>query len=277
MAVRFSVLGSGSSGNASVLEVDGFGLLIDAGLGPRQTASRLAQVGASWESVHAAILTHTHCDHWNELTFAQFVKREVLLYCHPSHVRRLRSLSDSFCELEAAGLLRTYKADQANVVRDDVVLRPFRVTHDGGPTFGFRIEGEGDLFHPAWTLAYAADLGTWHTKTAQMLVKADLLALEFNHDVSLERASGRPFELIARVLSDEGHLSNDQAGSLLGEILRCSSPQRLKHVVQLHLSRQCNRPHLAQRAAEKALQPRKCAARVHTSDQQLPLTISIRS
>lgn len=276
MAVRFSVLGSGSSGNTSVLAVDDFGLLIDAGLGPRQTGTRLESVGTSWDRVHAAILTHTHADHWNELTFAQFVKREIVFYCHSSHARRLRYLSASFREMETAGLVRHYGTGRVTIVRDEIVLCPFRVTHDGGPTFGFRIECEGDLFHPAWTLGYAADLGTWHNETARMLAKSDVLALEFNHDVSLERASGRPFSLIARVLGDEGHLSNEQAGSLLGEILRTSSPQRLKHVVQLHLSRQCNRPQLAQHAAARALEPRRCEARVHTAHQQLPLTVSIR-
>jgi glyoxylase-like metal-dependent hydrolase (beta-lactamase superfamily II) len=62
MPLRFTVLASGSGGNASLLEADGFGLLLDAGLGPRQLAGRLAAVGASWQQVHAVLLTHTHSD-----------------------------------------------------------------------------------------------------------------------------------------------------------------------------------------------------------------------
>ena len=65
MFPRFTVLASGSSGNSSLLEVDGFGLLLDIGLGPRQLASRLITSGRSWQNVQAVLLTHTHGDHWN--------------------------------------------------------------------------------------------------------------------------------------------------------------------------------------------------------------------
>ena len=72
MSLRFTVLASGSSGNASLIEADGFGLLLDAGLGPRILGGRLRQIGLSWSHVHAALLTHTHSDHWSDRTFAQF-------------------------------------------------------------------------------------------------------------------------------------------------------------------------------------------------------------
>src|SRR5207247_1154514 len=62
MPARFCVLASGSAGNCAFLQADGFGLLIDIGLGPRFIASRLATVGASWRHVHAVLLTHTHSD-----------------------------------------------------------------------------------------------------------------------------------------------------------------------------------------------------------------------
>ncbi len=96
----------------------------------------------------------------------------------------------------------------------------------------------------------------------------DVLALEFNHDVALEYASGRSARLIARVLGDDGHLSNDQAAGLLREVLRLSSPGRLRHVVQLHLSRDCNRPDLAQAAARAILDETKHEAEVHTATQE---------
>src|SRR5437773_3419097 len=85
MALRFSVLASGSSGNASLLEADGFGVLLDAGLGPRQLAARLAAVGRSWRHVHAVILTHTHSDHWKDRTFAHLHRHGIPLYCHDDH------------------------------------------------------------------------------------------------------------------------------------------------------------------------------------------------
>jgi hypothetical protein len=81
----------------------------------------------------------------------------------------------------------------------------------------------------------------------------DVLALEFNHDVQMERRSRRPKMLIDRVLSDSGHLSNEQAGELAAAIISRSNNKRPGHLVQLHLSRHCNRPELALRAGRTAL------------------------
>src|SRR5437764_4806665 len=89
MGLRFTVLASGSGGNATLVECDGFGLLIDAGLGPRQLATRLTAAGASWSSVHALLLTHTHSDHWNDNTIGHLMRRRIPLYCHPGHHRVL--------------------------------------------------------------------------------------------------------------------------------------------------------------------------------------------
>jgi hypothetical protein len=139
--------------------------------------------------------------------------------------------------------------------------------HDGGPTFGFRFEAVPDLFGGTCSLAYLADLGSWNAELAAALADVDVLALEFNHDVGLEYASGRSARLIARVLGDDGHLSNEQAAGLLREVLRLSAPGHLKHLVQLHLSRECNRPHLAQAAAQAILDQYQHEAEVHTASQ----------
>lgn len=275
MSVQFITLGSGSSGNASLLDADGFGLLIDAGLGPRQIGTRLKAVDASWNNVHAAILTHTHADHWQDATLAQLLKREIRFYCHPMHVGHLVRLSPAFRSMQSAGLVKTYTGNSPIPISDDLVAHPIRVPHDCGATFGFRFECEGSLFSRAWAMAYAADLGSWVGQMVQALADVDVLALEFNHDVGLQRASGRPPHLIARVLGNEGHLSNEQAGTLLGEALQASRPQRLKSVVQLHLSQQCNRVRLARTAAQKSLHAHRNTGAIHTADHQTPMRVPI--
>src|SRR5262249_15557877 len=130
--------------------------------------------------------------------------------------------------------------------------------------------GRADLFGEATSLAYLADLGCWDAALVQALRDVDLLALEFNHDVEMEYASGRQPSLIARVLGDEGHLSNVQAAGLLREVLRLSAPGRLRHVVQLHLSRDCNHPTLAATAARKILAAVAHPVEVHTASQDEP-------
>jgi phosphoribosyl 1,2-cyclic phosphodiesterase len=126
------------------------------------------------------------------------------------------------------------------------------------------------LFGPGWSLGYAADLGSWDERLADALTGVDLLALEFNHDVAMQRSSGRHPYLIERVLSDEGHLSNAQAAELLRRALLNDPERRLRQIVQLHLSRQCNHPRLAFQAAQTVLEELGLAVAVHTAAPYQP-------
>jgi phosphoribosyl 1,2-cyclic phosphodiesterase len=267
MALRYTVLASGSSGNASLVEAEGFGVLIDVGLGPRQLASRLAAAGLSWASVNAVLLTHTHSDHWKDRTFAHLRARRIPLYCAPDHHAVLRTYAPSFAGLMDAGLVRPFEAGTEFALAPGLACRPLAVRHDGGATFGFRLQGSRDVFGQTPALAYVADLGSWDGDLVAQLAEVDLLAVEFNHDVALEYASGRGASLIARVLGDDGHLSNAQAADLLRAVLERSSSGRLKHLVQLHLSRDCNRPGLAREAARAVLAELDAAVEVHTAAQ----------
>jgi phosphoribosyl 1,2-cyclic phosphodiesterase len=271
MPWQFTVLASGSAGNASLLDADGQGVLVDVGLGPRQLAGRLTTVGTSWTRVRAALLTHCHTDHWNERTFAYLKRMRVPLYCHREHHAFLEDVSPSFETLRSENLVFTYEVDEPFEPAAGLRCRPFEVRHDGGVTCGFRFDGAPDILGQTYALGYAADLGCWEPHQVRALMDVDVLALEFNHDVQMERFSGRSPQLIARVLSDHGHLSNDQAAGLVREIVSQSEPGRLQHVVQLHLSRDCNRPQLAREAANEVLENLHPSTRLHTAHQDRPL------
>jgi phosphoribosyl 1,2-cyclic phosphodiesterase len=264
MGLRFTVLASGSGGNASLVEADGFGVLIDAGLGPRQLAARLAAAGSGWAAVRAVLLTHAHTDHWKGRTLAHLRRRRVPLYCHPSCHSVLSLYAPAFAGLAADGLVRSFTAGEEIALAPALRCRPLPVRHDGGPTFGFRLSGAPDLFGDAAALGYVADLGSWDDALADALADVDLLAVEFNHDPAMEYASGRSPRLIARVLGDEGHLSNAQGAELVRAVLARSAAGRLRHVVQLHLSRHCNRPELARAAAAAVL---SAGVDLHTAEQ----------
>ncbi|OAI54287.1 hypothetical protein AYO44_15205 [Planctomycetaceae bacterium SCGC AG-212-F19] len=269
MALHFTVLASGSSGNASLVRSNGFGLLLDIGLGPRELAARLKAIGASWADVHAAILTHTHTDHWNDRTLAYLRKMRLPLYCHAEHHEALLAGGRAFAALVADNLVRNYQPETETEFTPGLRCRALPIRHDGGATFGFRLEATAGTFGATAALAYAADLGTWTAELAEAFADVDALALEFNHDVGMQYASGRSPLLIHRVLGDDGHLSNDQAAALLGEILRRSAPGRLRHVIQLHLSRDCNRPALAQQTAQ-AIIGDVVEITIHTASQHQP-------
>lgn len=265
--LRFSVLASGSSGNAAFLQLGETGVLIDAGIGPRQIASRLAAVGATWEQVNFVVLTHTHSDHWRERALEHVCRRKIPLYCHAEHGRALEGYSAAFQKMKVEGLVRRYDASTEFALGTALRCVPVEVSHDSVPTFAFRFAGSAGLFGDGWNLGFLSDLGCWSPALVEAFRNVDILALEFNHDEVMERQSRRPAELISRVLGDYGHLSNDQAAAFLSEILDQSTPGTLQHVVQLHLSRECNRPSLAQKAAMSACARAAALPEIHTAHQ----------
>jgi len=267
MPVHFHVLGSGSAGNSSLLEIDGFGLLIDLGFGPRTLAGRLAVTPPLWDRINAVLLTHIHGDHWNENTLKRMAQRRIPLYCHAEHAGFLREWSRAFEVLWAEGLVYYYESGVVIALGPGCRCEPVPLSHDGGETFGFRIEGPRDLFGQCWALSYAADLGCWDAALAGRLADVDLLALEFNHDVAMQYQSGRSPDLIRRVLGDRGHLSNVQAAALVAHVLKLSEAGRLRHLVQLHLSRECNLPELAHAEARTVIDEAGTAVQIHTTCQ----------
>jgi phosphoribosyl 1,2-cyclic phosphodiesterase len=271
----FTVLASGSKGNCAVVRSGMAGLLIDLGLGPRSATERMAQVGMTWEQITAALLTHTHGDHVGEHALGRLARCAIPLYCHEGHRTELAAFA-GFRKLDAKGLVRHYD-DRPFLSPSGVRVEPVELRHDAGPTFGFRIECRAERRGPQGSLGYVADTGCWWQAVADGLVDVDVLAIEFNHDVEMQRRSGRPPYLIERNLGDDGHLSNDQGAALLDAVVRASARSRVRQVVLLHLSEQCNRPDLALAAASAALRQAGRRAAVHAASQRdphphLPLT-----
>lgn len=257
MAARVTVLGSGSSGNATLLQAAGRGLLIDCGFGPRDLGLRLQSVGLSWSNVNAVLLTHTHGDHWNRFTLEQLRRLNIPLIAHPLHHEALAAF-DEYGPLKKAGLTHNFTATPftlGGILR----VQPVEVPHDSEPTFAFRI-GQTLPDGRVWSYGHASDLGCVPDTLLERFCGVDVLALEFNHDVQLERASRRPRHLVHRVLSDRGHLSNVQAGEVLKAWVEARGVQA---VIALHLSRECNRPDLALREATAAAPD----AQIHAATQ----------
>lgn len=265
MSVQFAVLASGSRGNSTFIQGRHGGLLIDAGMGPRVLAERLESVGASWARVSAAILTHTHTDHVDTATFAEMARRQVVFYCHEAHRDHLAG-DTGFQKLLQADLCRVYD-DRPFLTTNGLRVEPIRLKHDGGPTFGFRIEVSAERRQQPVKIGYLADTGCWSEAMVESLVDVDVLGVEFNHDVAMQKASGRPGVLIARNLGDQGHLSNRQGAELIRSILDRSQVVTLRHVVLLHLSEDCNEPELALQVAREAVQPLGRGVDVHAARQ----------
>ncbi len=276
---RFTVLASGSSGNASLIELDGFGLLIDCGLHPRLLTPRLQSIGVKWDRISAVLLTHTHTDHWKDATLGDLCSRRIPLHAHQQHFDHLDRSASCFAALHSAGLTRAFTEGQLIRLTPHLTCLPLQVSHDSVPTFAFRIDGldadssfptDGSRpLDPAWSVGYASDLGCWSPELADAFAGVDVLAIEYNHDELMERSSPRPRFLVNRVLGDMGHLSNRQAAALTTAVAGRSGEGFPAHLVQLHLSRDCNKPELAAMAGREALVALNPAAEVITARQDV--------
>lgn len=267
MSVQFAVLASGSRGNATLIRSGGAGLLLDVGLGPRTLAERLATIGASWDGIAAAVLTHTHRDHVDPATLKTLAKHGIVFYCHEGHLTDLAA-THGYKTLEAAGLCRTYD-DQPFLAPNGVWVEPLALRHDR-PTFGFRLEVRPEKRKSTVAIGYLADSGSWSPAMADAFAEVDVLGVEFNHDVDLQRMSRRDPELIARNLGNHGHLSNRQGAEFVSAVLDRSARSRVRHLVLLHLSQECNTSELALKSARDAVRAAGRRATIHAALQTMP-------
>jgi phosphoribosyl 1,2-cyclic phosphodiesterase len=265
MSVQFAVLASGSRGNSTLICGQGAGVLIDVGMGPKAIGQRLESVGASWARIAAVVLTHTHSDHADPAAFTELARRGIALHCHEGHREELSAVA-GFQALEEANLIRPYD-DRPFLTSSGLRLEPIELRHDGRPTYGFRIEASSGRRQRPVCIGYLADTGSWSESMAESLADVDVLGVEFNHDVALQKSSRRSPFLIARNLSDDGHLSNRQGAELVQAVLARSRDGALKHLVLLHLSEQCNQPELAVQVAGDAIQAAGRRAEVHAARQ----------
>ncbi len=266
MPARFFALASGSSGNAGLVDTGSVRLLIDCGLRPADLSDRLQRAGLRPADITAVVLTHTHGDHWNRDTFALFRTLNIPVYAHPRH-------HDKLCQypchepLRKAGLARDFAPDEVLAIGPRLNVTPVPVPHDSDPTFGFRVDGVDFRTGHAWSLGYASDCGHPDPRVVLAFAGVNVLAIEFNHDVLMQKNSGRHPVLVTRVLGPTGHLSNAQAAEFADAVARSSDPEAFTTLVQLHLSRDCNTTTLARRAAHAVLSAAAPAATIVTATQ----------
>jgi phosphoribosyl 1,2-cyclic phosphodiesterase len=237
--IRFKSLGSGSTGNATVVQArEGAQLthlLIDCGLGIRQLEKRLGHAGLAAEQVDAIFITHEHADHIGCASQFALRKNIPLFMSHGTYA--------AIGQPDLGGLLRLV-SDGMRLAIGGIEVRPFTVPHDAREPLQLTCS-DG-----ASRLGILTDLGHASAHVLEQLAGCATLLLECNHDRAMLAASSYPAFLKRRVGGDWGHLANDSAA----EIARSLRASGLKQVVAAHLSEQNNRPVLARQTLADAME-----------------------
>jgi phosphoribosyl 1,2-cyclic phosphodiesterase len=227
--MRLVVLGSGSEGNAVVIEAGGRRLLVDAGFSAREIKRRLAKVGLEPEDLHGVVLTHEHLDHVRGVErFCR--KRRVPIYATAGTVGGM-SLRP-----EVAALVRCCRSG-VPFEAGGFVVELFSVPHDAREPVGVVVEDPGG----GGRVGLVSDLGCRSRLAWSRLGGVHALVLEANHDLEMLRNGPYPWPLKQRVAGRHGHLSNADAADGLAELAH----EGLQHVVLYHLSQVNNLPALA--------------------------------
>lgn len=233
--MRFASLGSGSKGNAWLVEKGATRVLIDCGFGVREMAGRLARLGLAPKDVSAILITHEHSDHGRGA--ARFsAKHGCPVWLTPGCRTMLEAVGEAIEDCREVD-------SQAVFAVGDLEFSPFPVPHDAREPVQYTVSDGARR----WGLLTDAGHVTPHM--VAMLDGCDALALECNHDVDRLRRGSYPAALKTRILGRYGHLDNGAAAELLGRLDR----SRLQHVVAAHLSEENNTPDLARQALASVL------------------------
>jgi len=248
MAMRFSILGSGSAGNSALLQTDNTRVLVDAGFSARKLGELLAGLGEKLEAVDAIFLTHEHGDHAAALTgLARYPQIKVFAN---------RATADKVqAGLKHRVAWQLFETGATFRFRD-LEVSSFAVPHDAQEPVGFLIaHGEDDLLSPRRSLAWLTDLGHAPQHVRERIRGADVLVVEANHcPQMLEADTKRPWSTKQRISGRHGHLSNAAARELLESV----ADARWRHVFFAHLSRDCNSPAAVASACGAVLAARSC-------------------
>jgi phosphoribosyl 1,2-cyclic phosphodiesterase len=229
MAIRFSVLSSGSTGNATLIECESLRILLDAGLSAKRLEFLLTAQGIDPGSLSGVLVTHEHADHVHGLgAFAR--KHKLPVY---ANLKTWNALDRTVGDLEEGQ--RKHFITGETIVFGSMTVESFPISHDAAEPVAYNFyDGQAKL-------SIATDIGYMSPIVREKIKDADVIVLEANHDIQMLRVGKYPWNIKRRILSDVGHLSNEAAGEALCDVISA----RTKRVYLAHLSREHNMLDLA--------------------------------
>ena len=258
--MKFTVLGSGSTGNAVLITAGKTKVLVDSGLSAKEIVRRAAAVGVDVADLDAIIITHEHSDHAGGL---RVLLKSVRCPVYLSGATLEAYLFEKRAVKPDEGTKRT-DAIKGRVVEicssqnfciGEIDFEPFSVPHDAVDNFGFVAKSAGVR------LAALSDFGHVTTLISQKMRDCDAIIVESNHSLPmLKSCAVYSWDLKQRISSRTGHLSNEDLATWLTNEFDGTA----RHIVLTHLSQRANEPHLARLTAEQALNARSPLFRTET-------------
>jgi len=247
--MKLWVLGSGSSGNAVLVECGESRVLVDAGFSPRMLATRLRSIGIAPASIEACVVTHEHTDHIKGAA-ASARRWGWSLIASAGTV-------DAWPDLQEANCARVMPGDSVTLSRMQVTT--FGIPHDAASPIGVRLSATSS----GVTAAVCTDVGHVTESVRALCSGADILVIESNHDEGMLRAGPYPPSVRARIASRTGHLSNRACADLARDVVH----PNLAHVVLAHLSENCNDHGIAHATATTSLRRTRYRGQVSVAMQ----------
>ena len=211
----FQIIASGSKGNATVVVSNNTRILIDMGISFTRLKDGLKEIGLDVKDLDGAIFTHDHVDHISGLKFLPIKKCYGLDKVLPSLANKIK-INKTFCIKE-------------------VKITPFKTSHDASNSCGFIIEDNEEK------LVYMTDTGIVLDECFELCKNPNYLLIESNHDISMLMKTDRPELLKERIMSEKGHLCNEDSAFAALKIIG----NKTKEIVLMHISEEANNPDVA--------------------------------
>ena len=250
--MKFTVLGSGSTGNSVLICTEKTKVLVDVGLSAKETLRRLALVGVDFADLDGILITHEHGDHAGGLrVLLNTVNCPVYISgaTREAYLREKSNKTNNEPQKRADAIKnRVFEIESSkNFCIGEIDFEPFSVPHDAADNFGFVAKCDGVK------VATILDFGCFTTLIKEKLRGCDGIVIESNHNRDmLKTCPIYSWELKQRILSRTGHISNEDLADWLTEDFDGTA----RHIVLAHLSQRANEPHLARLTAQTALQMR---------------------
>lgn len=226
--MKLAVLGSGSAGNCSYIEIGGKKILVDVGYSVKKIREKLKTINQELEDIDAIFITHDHSDHMKSVGVISR-RLDIPIYIHKNSLLQMQRKQDNI-NTDNIILLNDRK-----IYLDNVLIENFDVMHDSAHNLGYTFNYENEK------LSYVTDIGKITNIVKKACMDSDFIAFESNYDIDMLLQGTYSWSLKNRVKSNVGHISNDESSNFLSSI----SNNRLREIFLLHLSGENNTEDLA--------------------------------